>query len=111
MKRAIATALLLSLPAGAQDGGRLTLFTDYGCQEAPAPVAVDGGWLLTDARAGRVNCALAGAQAELDVYRDAGTVPASSVTWIASAAVCVAAALFQVYADNRTARGLPLWPP
>lgn len=68
-QRAIAAVLLLALPASAQDGGTFTLYDDYHCPEGPAMVQVDGGWLATDLRKARIDCALLGAQGELDSWR------------------------------------------
>ena len=42
---------------GQADGG-FTLFTDYNCPDAPPMSQVDGGWLATDARKARIDCAL-----------------------------------------------------
>lgn len=86
--KAGAAALLWAFPsfAGVVDGGTqvsdsgtsdapFTLFSDYSCPPAPPmaqislPDGGNGGWLATDARKARIDCALAGAQAELVAWR------------------------------------------
>lgn len=49
---------------------QVTLGDDYHCPEAP-PVGPgpDGTWVMSDARRRRIDCMLAGAQAELDDWR------------------------------------------
>lgn len=93
--KAAAVALLWAFPSFAVDGGTqvpdsgtsgvpitaptlISLFKDYGCNEAPPMVQValpDGGqgWLATDARKRRIDCALAGAQGELNAWRPSPT--------------------------------------
>lgn len=73
MTRAITSLIfLLALPVFAQDadgGTGFTLYQDYNCPDAPPWQQADGGWLASDARKERINCALNGAQGELDAWR------------------------------------------
>jgi hypothetical protein len=64
---AVLVALMAST-APAQDAG-FTLFDDYRCQNALPMAQVDGGWWASDARKQRIDCALAGAQGELNEWR------------------------------------------
>jgi hypothetical protein len=72
-------ALALVLVLGQADAGMpldapqaskgFTLFDDYKCPAAPPPLQVDGSWVLSQARMDRIDCGLAGAQAEIDAWR------------------------------------------
>lgn len=70
MRRGLLLAVLtLCVTARAQDGG-FTLFADYNCPQAPPCEATDAGIsLCPNSRLRRIDCALNGAQGELDVWR------------------------------------------
>ena len=71
MRKPFAAFLLLwACLARAEDGGLpFTLFDDYRCPPAPPMSKVDGGWLATETRKQRIDCGLAGANAELHEWR------------------------------------------
>jgi hypothetical protein len=78
---AAVAVLLCSLSARAEDGGTpFTLFDDYHCVDAPPMQQVDGGWLATDARKARIDCALLGANGELHDWRPSSKPPAQTPT-------------------------------
>lgn len=63
-------ALMASTARAEGDAGiPFTLFDDYNCVSAPPMQQVDGGWLASDQRKARIDCALAGAQGELNDWR------------------------------------------
>lgn len=115
MKRAVAILLLLAYPAKAADDGgtSFALFDACGCPPAPPPwrLGGDAGEIYSPERIRRVNCALECAETRIRVLEEAGLPQKSTVAWVASAAVCLFSAVLSAYSTNRSARGLPLWPP
>lgn len=109
--------------AGVLDGGQPAITTaqlqqlarDWGCRDAPPPIDLgDAGWLFPPDRVSRTNCMLAGASTEAFRFRelaDAGTVAQSNTLHMIISATAAILSLVDLYANNRTARKLPLWPP